>query len=320
VANSTTNIARANQRVLGKQLSHGRRGGQRGRSGQNGAGNHAYTPEERLKQEGIDAAVKEMARPVVEEIEEEIRAEKKISKSQANFEKKLKALPQFLTDAGLTALFPVDRVVQNEWSKLPGMFECEFGHQFGTTLAKLWASRGIRKCPKCGNKARGRKSADARLSFMMKADEQGYDVYAIESSYKPVVLQERHTATRRSKNKHTMWPQNIEQWKIPSKNRQVMFVADHKDHVFLWVGPTPIVKHPVIAALLREQNANEYVDHWGTPALKRAIQECLDAGDKVVNLSLNDSWAGRAEYSWGDLESPEMATYMKTMQPIRRTT
>lgn len=175
--------------------------------------------------------------------------------------------------------------------------ECgKCGGTFERSAARLRAFKGENICPHCANATRGKPDAVARMNFAMRVDEQGMEIDQFTNLRTPIELTDRLT-----RETVTVYPKNIQRWQRVSDDRQVYFVADADDYVFLWMGDMPIVRHPFIAQMLADEQVETYEGARGAKKFREAVKECLDAGDRVVNMSLNESWKGFGQYAWGDL-------------------
>jgi len=271
-------------------MSLRRPGWQPGVSCPNGAGNHRYTEEEKhfLAND-----------PAILEAKRMIQRDKEASKMARKLRRKKVTLlakehPD-ITDAALAVLTDV-----SQWDTHEVTLTCVDGHKYQRTGAQLARVRkGATICPTCANSKRGKPRANARLRFYMRADEQGFDVLPFKSLAGQVSLLHRTTGLGID-----LFSYQLKNWRGAGNDRTIRFVADEDDHVFLWMGHKPKVKHPFIKKMLAVYPAEEYSDYGGLEGLKKAIKECLSEGDKVINLSLNDTWTDSATfntYEWGHL-------------------
>ena len=136
------------------------------------------------------------------------------------------------------------------------------------------------------------------LEITMRCDEQG--TYPVEYvSHAHPFLQKGRDGGIRCTTLPFLW-----RWVRVYNDKQVRFVADDDNHVFIWCGPVPKVQHPFIAKLLKDEEHVHVTDVTGGESVSMLIKEFTAEGDKVVNISGNKTWGGPRspfEYRWGPL-------------------
>jgi len=282
-------------------------GGHRGRSGENGAGNHrkseADKERSRVAQAEVDAANLEKDR--------EARALAKYEKE------KQEVVDRIMSAIRQSELYPFGswtmRLRRHVWNKKPLKMKClRCTNVFETMPRDIITTTAKDLCPVCTNKSRGKPRADARMKFEMKCDEQGLDLGSFTNMREACEVRHRRTG-----QVHTIWPQNIDRWGcVPKDDRLVRFVADEDDHVFVFRGEPPIVKHPFIAKLLAENPIEEpETPRKSAAAMADVIRKLTKAGDKVVNLSMNAQWKEEGTYKWGELPTDAaLGTYFDKLR------
>jgi len=271
-------------------MSLRRPGWQPGVSCPNGAGNHKYSDAEKHFLANDPAIVE--AKRMIQRDKEAAKMARKLRRKKVTL---LSKEHPDITDAALAELTEV-----SEWDHKEITLTCVDGHEYKRTGAQLArVKKGATICPTCANSKRGKPRANARLRFHMRADEQGFDVSPFKSLAGLVPLVHRTTGLEID-----LFSYQLKNWRGAGNDRTVRFVADEDDHVFLWMGHKPKVEHPFIKKMLAVYPVEEYSDYGGLEGLKRAIDECVAEGDKVVNLSLNNTWTDSNTfniYTWGDL-------------------
>lgn len=279
-------------------------GGHRGRSGQNGAGNHRYTPEEK--------AMIERERALVQEILDKQKLEKKRAAKHA---KNLTKLRHRMIDQKVVTMGRNTAKLTREDMGTPIALKCKEGHEFTLSPREVVESRAAHMCKICSQQSHGKPRADARMHYSMKLDEQGMDVHELKTLGHKCTIRDRDTGEL-----FEVFPGNVDRWKRSKDDRQIRFVADDHDHVFVFRGRSPVVWHPFIHYLLETQPIETAEDVRGKPitgidSMRKVIDQFLEDGDKVVNLSLNHSWVSGGEYTWGKIpEDAALAGYMKKLQ------
>jgi len=271
-----------------------RPGWQPGVSCPNGAGNHKYSEAEKEFMANDPARL---------EAKRKIAEGKALEKSTRKLERKKKLLlAKENQDITPNVIAQLSNIV--EWDTKELTLTCVDGHEYTKTGQQLSRVKPFATiCPVCANIKRGKPRANARLRYRMRADEQGFEVPPFKSLSNLVPMIHRTT-----KETIELRSFQIGNWRGAGRDRTVRFVADEDDHVFIWLGPKPEVEHPFIAQMLNTQETEEYDDYGGLGGLKLAISECIDAGDKVVNLSHNKTWLdvyAFNEYTWGSLPMTE---------------
>lgn len=287
-------MARTNIQRMERSRKRGREaltpGGHRGRSGQNGAGNHRYTPEEK--------AMIERERALVQEILDE---QKRVKKKAAKHAKNIAKLRQRMLDEKVATMGRnVARLEQKDMGTFVS-FKCSKGHTFDRIPRDIITSRGKYICLDCSRSAQGNPRADARVHYSMKLDEQGMDVHDLKTLGEKCTIRDRDTGEL-----FEVFPGNVDRWKRSKDDRQIRFVADDHDHVFVFRGRVPVVWHPFIHYLLETHPIETAEDVRGKPitgidSMRKVISQFLADGDKVVNLSLNESWQEGGTYTWGKI-------------------
>lgn len=264
-------------------------GGHNGRSGQNGAGNHRKTPEEKAISEAARAEV-EAARAARQ------RQERRLAQAEKHRHKFRKLLSsQRVSVVGRN----MKRLTASDFMSLMDTafhLRCSEGHDFYATPKEIINSQAKYLCPFCRSNAKSQPRADARLKFYMRCDEQGLDVVEFTN-----MTQACTVVSRVSGESYKFWPQNVGRWGcVPQSNRRIRFVADDHDRVFVFRGPKPAVKHPYIAKMLSENPVEEWEENLKSAAdMERFIRTLQQEGDRVVNLSMNTTWVSNDEYTWG---------------------
>ena len=282
-------------------------GGHRGRSGQNGAGNYRYTPEEKAAIEAGREEVRKAHR-------EEERKQRRLEKHRARIDKITKKVPA----AGCRFFGSwVMRLRPDNWDQKPLKLKClddACGHRFEMLPSEIISYRGKKLCPECSAKSKGNPRADARLKFEMRCDEQGLDLVFFDTMRAQCDVRDRRTGET-----HSIWPQNIDRWGcVPHDDRIIRFVADDDDRVFVFRGPAPLVKHPYIAHMLDTYPVETLQPEKplkSAAAMAEFIKQCQLEGDYVVNLSMNKTWLGEAQYTWGGI--PTSAALGKYFEDMR---
>lgn len=311
-------ISKHNKKVLSSNGGNIRVHGYNYRSSQNGAGNHRDTEEtKRLKAEH-NAAKKVL-------VDIALAPYIAVQKESQRVKRKLPAL--FRRMAAWGSSFVEEHVIEDitqlsVWNTKRVKVRCKCGRLYHATPDYLMTTRAkYGGCVACAADARrgggSTNNKDARIKYSMRMDEQGRDITKFTTMASPAEVTDRATELS-----VTMYPKNAQRWQFVEGNggwvrrttkahidRRVKFVADPDDHVFFFIGPTPTVIHPFIADLLGTQPVEIYNELTGSRGLGVGIKECLDAGDKVVNMSQNESWLGDDKYSWGKL--PDLKAYIK---------
>lgn len=278
-------------------------GGHRGRSGQNGAGNHRYTPEEK--------AMIERERALVQEILDNQERERRRT---AKHEKNLTKLRQRLLEQKVGMVGRnVNKLEQSDMGKVV-TFKCNNKHTFDKVPRDIISSRSKYICPKCATNSMGKTRADARVHYSMKLDEQGMDVHELKTLGEKCTIRDRDTGEL-----FEVFPGNVDRWKRSKDDRQIRFVADAHDHVFVFRGRVPVVWHPYIHYLLETHPIETAEDVRGKPitgidSMRKVISQFLADGDKVVNLSLNESWQEGGTYTWGKIPEDAAAGTSDNME------
>lgn len=288
-------------------------GGHRGRSGDNGAGNHRYDPKHKA---------------LLDEIDEEIKLRKKKTAARAAAEKRFarnaEKLDAIVAEQSLTLLGSRrQQLTVDNWNEKPLSMKCSVGapHVFEVYPSEVIQSRAKTVCPKCSNLSKGKPRADARLKYHMRLDEQGMVIKHFLSMGRSAIITDKETQEH-----FEVKPKHVDRWKRSKDDRIIRFVADEDDHVFVFRGRKPSVSHPFIAHLLATCPVEEVEGVRGKPitgidSMERVIKQFLDEGDKVVNLSLNPAWLGNSAtncseygtYAWGEIpQGAALAKYMKT--------
>ena len=300
---SRSDVGRNARMIANRSGSNYNPGGHRGRSGQNGAGNHRKTAEEKAISAAADAEVKEAKRAA----QREIAAQKRFDTNMAKLDSNIASMNVKTLGSRRTVL------TRSNWNEKPLRLKCRTcGVAFDKYPSEIIHYRGKNLCGTCTTKSHGTPRADARLKFEMKCDEQGLELVWFASMGEMCDVKDRRTG-----EVHSIWPKHIERWGCrPVDDRTVQFVADEHDHVFAFCGTTPTVLHPFITDLL----ANNPVEGLEKPrkghkALKEFIDECREAGDKVVNFSGNKSWEKEGMYTWGEI--PTSAALGKYFEDMR---
>jgi len=156
-------------------------------------------------------------------------------------------------------------------------------------------------------------SVQKDLEVAMRCDEQG--TYPVEYvSHKHPFLQKGRDGGIRCTTLPFLW-----RWTRVYNDKQVRYVTDENDHVFVWCGPAPKVNHPFIDKLLREEEHKNIVGVTGGENVITWIKQFLAEGDKVVNISGNKTWGGPHspfEYRWGPLPDLDYTSYTDGMLEV----
>lgn len=295
-----TNVARMARR----SGSFSSLGGHRGKSGQNGAGNHRYTEAEKKMVEAARAETQVM-----------LDAQKLERKRAAKHVKNIAKLRQRMIDQNVATMGRnVAKLERSDMGTFVS-FKCSKGHTFDQIPRDAINSRAKFLCEQCARDSMGKPRADARIRYSMKLDEQGMDVTQLRTLADKCIIADRETGET-----FKVFPGNVDRWKRSKDDRQIRFVADDLNHVFVFRGKPPEVKHPFIAHLLQRFPHEAAEDVRGKPitgidSMRRVITQFLEDGDKVVNMSLTDAWQGEFDYSWGKIPtSAALAKYMDDMK------
>ncbi len=279
-------------------------GGHRGKSGQNGAGNHRYTEAEKKMVEAARAETQVI-----------LDAQKLEKKRAAKHVKNIATLRQRMLDQKVATLGR--NVARLAWEDMGTFvsFKCHKGHTFDRIPRDVVTSRSKYICQDCARDSMGKPRADARIKYAMRLDEQGMEVAQLKSLSEKCIIRDRDTGET-----FKVFPGNVDRWKRSKDDRQIRFVADDADHVFVFRGNVPEVKHPFVAYLLKRFPIETAEDVRGKPitgidSMRKVIEQFVEDGDKVVNMSLNDAWVGGFEYSWGKIpQDAALAKYMDDMK------
>lgn len=270
-------------------------GGHRGRSGQNGAGNHRYTDEERemLTKIRAEAAERDAVRRA------DARKRRSLERMLATRVTKMRDM---LSEHAITCLSNYRRwQTIEDWQDTPVKFKCDKGHEFEMTGEKFVNQRGKHKCPVCAQLSKGDKrklngTAESRLA--RRLDEQGLSIVGYFGMHQRCAVRCNWDQTE-----FDIYPKNAERWSNPSSNGEVWYTVDNDKHVFVWLGmPEPAPACPKLRKLL--EGEHERADTLrGLTGLTQTIQHFIDDGCKVVNISRNPSLIRIGEeentYEWG---------------------